>query len=105
MTNLNGSIGIPQDTNIVGKTIADELVESGKSWKSYQEGLPIIGSDGVNVSDGFYIIGGDNAEGVSVSTDFSLLSTTGNPTSASDIVYLYAVKHDPFAYFAGFVFE
>jgi hypothetical protein len=100
LTNLNGSIGIPPDTNIVGKTIADELVAAGKSWKSYQEGLPIIGSDGVNVSDGFYTIGGDNSLGVSVSTDFSTLSTTGDPTSASNIVYLYAVKHDPFAYFA-----
>jgi len=100
LTNLNGTVGIPPDTNIVGKTIADQLVAAGKSWKSYQEGLPIIGSDGVNVSDGYYTIGGKNALGVSVSTDFSTLSTTGNPTSASNIVYLYAVKHDPFAYFA-----
>ena len=86
LTNLNGTVGIPPDTNIVGKTIADELVAAGKSWKSYQEGLPIIGADGVNVSDGYYTIGGNNAEGISVSTDFTTLSTTGNPTSASDIV-------------------
>jgi hypothetical protein len=26
LTNLNGTVGIPPDTNIVGKTIADELV-------------------------------------------------------------------------------
>jgi hypothetical protein len=84
----------------VAKTIADQLVAVGKSWKSYQEGLPIIGADAVNVSDGFYTIGGKNAAGGSVSTDFSKLTTPGNPTSAADIVFLYAVKHDPFAYFA-----
>ncbi len=52
---------------------------SGKSWKSYQEGLPIIGADGVNVSDGFYLGGWLNAAGVNVSTNFAALSTTGNP--------------------------
>jgi hypothetical protein len=100
LTNLNGQVGIPPDTNIIGETIADELVAKHRTWKSYQEGLPFIGADGVSVSDGFYSIGGDNAQGVDISTDFNLLSTAGNPTSASDIVYLYAVKHDPFAYFA-----
>ena len=100
LTNLDGKLSIAADTTIVGKTIADQLVAAGKTWKSYQEGLPLIGSDGVNVSDGFYNIGGKNSAGVSVSTDFSTLTTAGNPTSASDIVYLYAVKNDPFAYFA-----
>jgi len=100
LTNIDGSAGIPPDTNIVGETIADELVAKRKSWKSYQEGLPIIGADGVNVSDGYYILGGKNAAGDSVSTNFSTLSTSGNPTSSSNIVYLYAIKHDPFAYFA-----
>ena len=73
---------------------------AGKSWKSYQEGLPIIGADGVNVSDGYYTIGGKNADGVNVTSNFAALSTTGNPVSASDVVYLYAVKHNPFVYFA-----
>ena len=100
LTNLDGKVGIAPDTNIVGETIADELVAAHKSWKSYQEGLPIIGPDGVNVSDGYYTAGGDDALGNSVSTDFTTLSTTGNSTSASDIVDLYAAKHDPFAYFA-----
>jgi hypothetical protein len=100
LTNINGTLGIPPDTDIVGESIADQLVAARKSWKSYQEGLPIIGPDGVNVSDGYYIIGGKNAAGANVSTNFTPLSTTGNPNSASDIVYLYAIKHDPFAYFA-----
>ena len=100
LTNINGTLSIPADTNIEGITIADQLVRAGKSWKSYQEGLPEIGADGVNVSDGFYSVGGKNAEGVNVTSDFAALSTPGNPVSAANVVYLYAVKHNPFAYFA-----
>jgi hypothetical protein len=100
LTNIDGHRSIPAGTKIDGISIADQLVAAGKSWKSYQEGLPLIGADGVNVSDGFYTIGGINAEGVNVTSDFAALSTPGNPVSASDVVYLYAVKHDPFAYFA-----
>ncbi len=99
LTNIDGTLSIAADTNITGKTIADQLVAAGKSWKSYQEGLPLIGADGVNVSDGFYTEGGVNAAGNSVTTNFAALSTTGNPVSASNVVFLYAVKHDPFAYF------
>lgn len=100
LTNINGSLSIPASTKITGITIADQLVHDGKSWKSYQEGLPLIGADGVNVSDGFYTLGGNNAGGVNVTSNFAALSTAGNPVSASDVVYLYAVKHNPFAYFA-----
>jgi phosphatidylinositol-3-phosphatase len=100
LTNINGVIGWPQSTKIDGISIADQLVRVGKSWKSYQESLPLIGADGLNVSDGFYNIGGVNAQGVNVTSNFSALSTSGNPVSSSDVVYLYAVKHDPFAYFA-----
>jgi len=100
LTNINGKLSIPAGTKIDGISIADQLVWAGKSWKSYQEGLPIIGADGVNVSDGYYTIGGNNAEGVNVTSDFAALSTSGNPVSASDVVYLYAVKHNPFVYFA-----
>ena len=100
LANLDGRKSIPADTNIEGITIADQLVRAGKSWKSYQEGLPEIGADGVNVSDGFYSVGGKNAEGVNVTSDFAALSTPGNPVSADNVVYLYAVKHNPFAYFA-----
>jgi hypothetical protein len=42
LTNINGTLGIPPDTDIIGESIADELVAARKSWKSYQEGLPII---------------------------------------------------------------
>ena len=100
LTNINGTAAIAAGTDIDGITIADQLVRAGKSWKSYQEALPLIGADGVNVSDGFYSIGGKNAKGKSVTSDFAALSTAGNPVSASNVVYLYAVKHNPFAYFA-----
>jgi len=62
-----------------GITIADQLVEAGKDWKSYQENLPPYGADKVNNSDGL----------VSDVTQ----SEPGMPK-------LYAVKHDPFVYFA-----
>jgi phosphatidylinositol-3-phosphatase len=100
LTNINGRMAIPAGTKISGISIADQLVHEGKSWKSYQEGLPIQGADGVDVSDGFYIIGGPNAAGTDVSTNFAALSTAGNPVSADNVVFLYAVKHNPFAYFA-----
>jgi hypothetical protein len=100
LTNVNGTLAIPADNNIDGISIADQLVEAHKSWKSYQEGLPSIGADGVNVSDGYYTLGGPNSEGVNVTSDFATLSTTGNPVSSANVVFLYAVKHNPFAYFA-----
>jgi hypothetical protein len=62
-----------------GINIADQLVEAGMSWKTYQENLPPYGADKVNNSDGL----------VSDVTE----SEPGMPK-------LYAVKHNPFAYFA-----
>ncbi len=100
LTNIDGKRSIAASHKIDGISIADQLVEHGKSWKSYQEGVPLSGADGVNVSDGFYSLGGVNIEGVNQTSDFAALSTTGNPVSASNVVYLYAVKHNPFAYFA-----
>jgi hypothetical protein len=63
----------------VGMTIADQLVHHGLTWKSYQENLPPYGADGVNNSDGL----------ISDVTQ----SEPGMPK-------LYAVKHNPFVYFA-----
>jgi hypothetical protein len=63
----------------IGKSIADQLVEAGLSWKSYQESLPPSGADRVDNSDGLI---SDLTEAVA-----------GTP-------HLYAVKHNPFVYFA-----
>jgi phosphatidylinositol-3-phosphatase len=100
LTNINGIVSIPASTKTSGISIADQLVAAGKSWKSYQEGLPAIGADGVNYSDGYYTLGGENAAGTNVTSDFPALSTSGNPVSAGDVVDLYAAKHNPFVYFA-----
>jgi len=69
----------------VGKTIGDQLVQAGLSWKSYQESLPLGSPFGVNFSNGT----------VSNLTDFTDLA----PITTSNVVQAYAVKHNPFAYF------
>jgi phosphatidylinositol-3-phosphatase len=90
--NINGTAAFPAATDILGITIADQLVAAHKSWKSYQENLPVSGADRVNYSDGFY----------PNNTDFSQIFPALNPPlSSSDVVQLYAVKHNPFAYFSG----
>ncbi len=83
--NIDGVQSIPAASNISGKTIGDQLVEWGKSWKSYQESLPARGADGVNNSDGFFI---SNDE-----------ITAAIPGEKQTLINLYAVKHNPFAYF------
>ena len=66
------------------QSIADQLVAKQKSWKTYQESLPIVvpGVAGVNYADGA----------------FSSLSPAA-VFAPGPIQKLYAVKHDPFAYF------
>lgn len=97
---VDGEKSIAARTDIDGISIADQLVAAGRSWKSYQESLPAIGADGVNVSDGEFVIGGRNARGEDVSSDFAARSTPEKPMEASKVVALYGVKHNPFAYFA-----
>jgi hypothetical protein len=72
-------------TRFDAKSIADQLVEAHKSWKTYQESLPTVapGVYGVNYSDG----------------EFSNLSPA-SVFGPGPIQKLYAVKHNPFAYFA-----
>jgi hypothetical protein len=73
-----------------GQSIGDQLTAVGKTWKSYQESLPVTGADNVGYSDGFF----------TDLTDFSKIFPQLNPPlSQSDVVKLYAVKHNPFVYF------
>ena len=81
--NINGSMSITADSDIEGKTIADQLVAQGLSWKSYQENLPVGGADYVNYSDGTY-------------TNLSVLPAG---FTQGEIVQQYAAKHNPFVYF------
>jgi phosphatidylinositol-3-phosphatase len=71
-------------TSFTPKSIAHQLVAVNRSWKTYQESLPSLvpGVAGINYSDG----------------ELSNLS----PASAftpGPVQKLYAVKHNPFAYF------
>jgi phosphatidylinositol-3-phosphatase len=88
--NIDGTQSIAADKNIVGKTIADQLVAEGLSWKSYQEDLPLAGADLVNYSDGVY----------SNLTDFTKILPAQTPAlTSAGIVAEYAAKHNPFVYF------
>lgn len=88
--NLDGVASIPAESNIVGKTIADQLVARNGSWKAYEESLPPEGADRINYADGFY----------SNLTDFSMIFPVLNPPlTQADVVSLYAAKHAPFVYF------
>jgi hypothetical protein len=64
--------------------IADQLVASHRSWKTYQEDLPAVepGVAGVNYSDG----------------ELSNLSAAA-VFAPGPVQKLYAVKHNPFVYF------
>jgi phosphatidylinositol-3-phosphatase len=84
LADIDGVRSVPAEKT-VGKTIGDQLVHVGLSWKSYQEDLPISGADGVNYSNG----------AASNLTDFSTLA----PLTSASVVQAYAVKHNPFAYF------
>ena len=86
--NIDGTRFFLANSHTVGKTIADQLAASGLSWKSYQESLPPTGADGVNNADGFF-------------SNLSDLTAAlpGEGQTQSNLVALYAVKHNPFAYF------
>jgi hypothetical protein len=88
---IDGVKGYKADPNIEGKTIADQLASARLTIKDYQEDLPLSGPDKVNYSNGLF----------SNLTDFTKITPTLNPPlTNSDIVQLYAAKHNPFAYFA-----
>jgi len=93
VNNIDGIKSYAADPNILGMSIADQLVAAGKTWKSYQESLPLGGADLVNNSDGNF----------SNLTDFTLFNSLWPATpptfSSGQIVALYAVKHNPFVYF------
>lgn len=84
LADLDGVKSVPAAPTL-GETIGDQLAWAGLSWKSYQESLPLGPVFGVNYSNG----------PVSNLTDFTDLA----PLTSSGIVQLYAVKHNPFAYF------
>ncbi|HZC24022.1 MAG TPA: alkaline phosphatase family protein [Candidatus Binatia bacterium] len=88
--NIDGIHSYPANKNTLGITIADQLAAGNKTWKTYQEDLPLGGPNGVNYSDGNFTNG----------TNFSKMNPQLTPALKSgDIVQLYASKHNPFVYF------
>lgn len=90
---VDGVNGIPAASDVIGKTLADQLAERRRSWKSYQESLPPAGADRVDYSDGHFTI---NAELVAF---MPLMEPPLAVEHYVDYQQLYAVKHNPFAYF------
>jgi len=88
--NIDGVKSYPASTTVLGITIADQLATAGRTWKTYQESLPPTGPDTVNYSDGNF----------TNNTVFPPCPGCNPQLSTDDIVQLYAVKHNPFAYFA-----
>ena len=105
---VDGKLGYPAVHNTSGKTIADQLVEYGYSWKAYEESLPPTGADNVNVADGLFsnlnLIANPPVPPSKTSTtsNFSIpvLGADETGTVNGTVQGLYAVKHNPFAYFA-----
>jgi phosphatidylinositol-3-phosphatase len=88
--NIDGKASYPAVSTTLGITIGDQLVGAGKTWKSYQESLPMTSLDRVNYGDGNF----------TNLTDFSKIKPVLNPPlTSADIVKLYAAKHNPFVYF------
>jgi len=88
LIDIDGVTSIKAAPGTVGKTIADQLAEHNRTWKTYQESLPPQGADGVNYSDGFFT---DASDIPSVLPD--------QPPTSQSLVKLYAAKHNPFVYF------
>jgi len=90
VNNIDGIQSIAAAPGTSGKTIADQLAEVGKTWKSYQESLGTQSADLLNYGDGFY----------NNNTNFSLIMPAQTPAlTSAGIVALYAAKHNPFVYF------
>jgi phosphatidylinositol-3-phosphatase len=84
-----------------GKSIAEQLVAAGKTWKSYQESLPISGADNVTYSNG--TVTDLNAGSLPNNSQLPYIGNlpasgfTGSPVGG--YLKLYAAKHNPFVYF------
>jgi phosphatidylinositol-3-phosphatase len=104
LADIDGVQSVPAAAT-VGKTIADQLVHAGLSWKSYQESLPPAGADLINYSNGTAtnLTTFNPSQPLSPSNLPPLVNTSPCPgasiTPCPAIVQAYAVKHNPFAYF------
>ncbi len=105
---VDGRVSFAAASNTTAKTIADQLVEYGLSWKAYEESLPPSGADRVNSADGLFsnltLIANSPVPPATVSTtsNFTIPVLGGDETGTVNgtVQGLYAAKHNPFAYFA-----
>jgi len=81
---VDGKVGFAANPNTIGMTIADQLVASSRTCKSYQENLPPTGTESVNNADGFFS-----------NLDNLITDLPGEGQTQSNLVDLYAVKHNP----------
>ncbi len=80
LTNINGKRRSRPSTKIDGISIADQLVTAGKSWKSYQEGLPHHRRGWRQCQRRLLLRSAARTlQGVKVTSDFAALSTTRQP--------------------------
>lgn len=102
---VNGAVGYLAATGTSGKTIADQLVAHGLSWKAYEESLPPTGADRVNSADGLFsninLIANPAPIPPALQTAKFSVAPAQTGTVDGSVQGLYAVKHNPFAYFAG----
>jgi len=93
LANIDGVKSVPAAPNTVGKSVADQLVHAGLSWKSYQESLPVSGANLIDNSNG-------TATNLTTFIATQPLSAANlPPLTSGGVVAAYAVKHNPFAYF------
>ncbi len=89
LADIDGQRSVPARTDIYGMTIADQLAQARRTWKSYQETLPNVGADNVTFSNGT----------VTDLTFAKLPGVANLPASPGGYVLAYAAKHNPFVYF------
>ncbi len=92
LPNIDGVKSYPA-AHTTGKTIADQLARAGRSWKTYQENLPVAGADQVNSSNG------TATNETTFDAKKPLSATNLPPLTSAGVLHAYAVKHNPFAYF------
>jgi phosphatidylinositol-3-phosphatase len=102
LANFDGVKSLAAATGIAAKSIADQLVADGKTWRSYQESLPFAGADNVTYSNGTVtdLTAGslpNNAQLPNVANLANSVFLPGSPIGG--YLKLYAAKHNPFVYF------
>ena len=98
LANFDGIKSLAAAPGTFGKSIADQLVAEGRTWKSYQESLPFAGADNVTYSNG--TVTNLNAGSLPLVAGASLPNVGSLPAPApGGYLKLYAAKHNPFVYF------